>query len=63
MEKFKYQGYTVKGSIESTYKSSKGRRYFVKLAGKIPEEIQCTSRGGNLWPIEGSLVLVEEKIS
>lgn len=61
MEKFKYQGYIVEGNVESTYISSKGRKYFVKLAGNIPEEIQCTSRGGYLWPVEGSLVLVEGK--
>jgi len=61
MKQYNYQGHVVSGTVESTYVSSKGRNLFIKLSGDIPEEIQCTSRGGNTWPIEGSLVLVSSK--
>lgn len=60
MKSFNYQGSVVSGTIESTYKSSGKTSYFLKVQN-VPEEIQCTSRGGNLWPIEGSLLLVDKK--
>jgi hypothetical protein len=54
---YKWEGQVVEGEICSTYKSSKGTRYFIELT-KTPEETY--DRGGHEWPVEGCIVLVDE---
>lgn len=61
--KFKYQGHVISGEIVSTHISSDDERYFVKVVEPVPEEIQCSTRSGNLWPIEGSILLAEGVIN
>jgi len=56
---FKWNGQKVKGTVEAEYKSSKGKRYFIKLA-KVPADLKGQStREGHPWPTVGSVVLAD----
>jgi hypothetical protein len=60
-QKFKWQGKTVTGKIASTYVSTAGKKYFVELTKRPHKDLVCNSRG-HTWPVEGSIILAEEKI-
>jgi len=60
-QKFRWQGKIVTGEISSTYVSVAGKKYFVQLTKPPHEDLVCSSRG-HTWPVEGSIILAEEKI-
>lgn len=59
--KFKWQGVTLEGEINSLYVANGKRSLFMEITGKVPKKVQCTTRG-HLWPIQGSIVIAESVV-